>query len=156
MFPTKELKNLIQVKLPEQAERIAQDIIDNSFRSEAWKGEGGSNKWPDRKTPKGSTNAAKARRAEASSAGERETRRALLVKSSELIRSIEVQVFGDTLSIGSDKDYAAVHNEGLQSGRGPGFKMPQRQFMPIPGEAFEELERRLAEYLETELNKLLG
>jgi hypothetical protein len=34
--------------------------------------------------------------------------------------------------------------------------MPQRQFMPIPGEAFEELERQLAVYLEDELNRIFG
>ena len=29
--------------------------------------------------------------------------------------------------------YAKVHNEGLKAGRGSGFTMPQRQFMPIQG-----------------------
>lgn len=152
------LRELIQVKLPAKAELIAQSIVDESFRSESWKGDLSGQSWPPRKEPSStsSTRAARARRNANSSQGARDARRALLVKSSELIRSIQVQLEGDTLSVSSDKDYAQVHNEGLQSGRGAGFKMPQRQFMPIPGEAFEELERQLAVYLEDELNRIFG
>jgi phage gpG-like protein len=51
--------------------------------------------------------------------------------------------------------YAAVHNEGLQAGKGKGFKMPQRQFMPIEGEPFPELEEEVEKFLDAEMDKII-
>lgn len=62
--------------------------------------------------------------------------RAILIKSGALRRSIlvkEVSGVGfkvvSDMGLGGSQDYAPVHNYGLRSGRGRGFKMPQRQFM---------------------------
>jgi phage gpG-like protein len=52
-----------------------------------------------------------------------------------------------SVSVFSDLEYAAVHNEGLMSGRGNGFKMPKRRFIGYS----KLLEKKLATRL---LNKL--
>ena len=50
--------------------------------------------------------------------------------------------------------YAKVHNEGLRSGRGGGFTMPQRQFMPIAGKGQpEELTRIQHDLIKRECDK---
>lgn len=55
--------------------------------------------------------------------------RAILIKTGRGRRSIRKQKRGkyrvDILSVG----YMKVHNEGLRSGRGRGFKMPKRQYI---------------------------
>lgn len=54
-------------------------------------------------------------------------------------------------------EYAGVHNEGLRAGRGAGFTMPQRQFMPIPGQPLPDyLERKINDQLERDLNKIFN
>ena len=58
--------------------------------------------------------------------------RAILVKSGDLWRDIDVQSIGrDQIKIGTKRiAYAAVHNEGLTTGRRGGrFKMPKREFI---------------------------
>lgn len=56
--------------------------------------------------------------------------RAILVKSGLLRRSIIVRNQGLFRAvISSNLPYAAVHNDGLRSGRGKGFIMPKRQFI---------------------------
>ena len=59
--------------------------------------------------------------------------RAILVKGGALRRSIRrMSVSNKRVTIGSKGKaavYAGVHNYGLKSGRGKGFKMEQRQFL---------------------------
>ena len=58
--------------------------------------------------------------------------RAILVKSGDLWRDIDVQSIGrDQIKIGTKRiAYAAVHNEGLITGRRGGrFTMPKREFI---------------------------
>ena len=57
-------------------------------------------------------------------------------KGGHLKDSISAEISGDSVLFSSDKPYAAVHNDGLQAGRAPGFTMPQRQFIG-PSEALE-------------------
>lgn len=54
-----------------------------------------------------------------------------------------------TVRVYSDLPYAAVHNYGLMSGRGDGFKMPKRQFIGYS----KMLEKQLAKTLAFRLRK---
>jgi phage gpG-like protein len=56
--------------------------------------------------------------------------RAVLTNTGRLRRSLTKKKTGNyTVLISTNVDYAQVHNEGLRSGRGKGFKMPKRQFV---------------------------
>lgn len=142
-----ELKKLIEVKLPDHIKDEAQKIVDESFEKEQYQ-DGKSPKWEDRKNDK--------------EAGKnRIDRRALLVKEGKLIGSVEAEVRGkDTVAIAVNdpeaNKYAAVHNEGLQSGKGSGFKQKKRQFMPVPGEDFPELDTKVGKYLDSEMDKIFN
>lgn len=52
---------------------------------------------------------------------------------------------------GSPIKYASVHNFGLMSGRGKGFKMPQRKFM---GES-QVLNKKISRIIKREVKKIL-
>lgn len=117
-----EFERFVTQTLPDHIEYHAQKLVTESFQKEQYQGEN-SSKWAGRKNDKESSKA-------------RTSRRALLVGAAELIRSVEVYRVGPVITIGSDKVYAQIHNEGLQGmafGKYP-FQMPKRQFMPIPGE----------------------
>jgi phage gpG-like protein len=133
---------LIERRLPEQVEVIAQKLVDDSFMKETYQ-DGKSEHWKGRKNDSEGNEA-------------RDNRRALLVKSGGLIKSVEVERNGHDISISTDKPYAQVHNEGLRSGKGKGFDMPQRQFMPEPGERNEKLDKDIETWLDGEMDKILG
>jgi phage gpG-like protein len=137
----RELDALFNKKLPDKIITEAQDLVDNSFRQEQYQ---------DKKSPKWS-----GRKVDPEKEKSRSERRALLVKSAELIRSIEIARRGNDVVISTDKEYGQVHNEGLKAGRGKGFQMPQRQFMPIPGEA-PPFEKEIDTFLDNALDKILG
>lgn len=112
----------INKQLPNKMLELAQDIVDTSFRQEKYP-DIDSDQWDGRK------NDSESRKA-------REDRRALMVKSGDLLKSEVAYKKGNIIYIGTDEVYAQIHNEGL-NGKAFGkytFKMPQRQSMPIPGE----------------------
>lgn len=79
--------------------------------------------------------------------------RAILVKSGDLRRSIRiVSTDWKRVVLGSDLVYAAVHNDGLQAGRGKGFKMPERRFM---GNS-KVLDKILLKKIEFEIKRVLS
>jgi len=139
---SQRLKDLIANKLPVHTEQRAQDIVDKSFQQEQYE-EKGTSKW-------------KGRKKEEQPGKEREGRRALLVKSGRLISSTIAERRGSEVVIGSDTPYSQVHNEGLKAGKGAGFQMPQRQFMPIPGESNSELDEAMDKFMDDELDKIFG
>lgn len=57
----------------------------------------------------------------------------ILHKTGKLKNSLKARSYVGSriwwVDVYSNVPYAAVHNEGLRSGRGAGFKMPKRQFM---------------------------
>lgn len=54
-------------------------------------------------------------------------------------------------------NYASVHNEGERAGRGKGFQMPKRQFMPIQGEPLpEDLQWEIDNFIDNHIEKILG
>lgn len=140
-----KFKVVIEQKLPDHIKDKSQQIVDKSFEQEQF-ADGKSPKW-------------KGRKKDAESGKARTERRALLVKDGKLIASVEAEVRSkDTVAIAVNdpeaSKYAAVHNEGLQSGRGGSFKMPKRQFMPAPGEDFPELDKHVEKFLDDEMDKI--
>jgi phage gpG-like protein len=112
--------NFVLASLPQFLINLMTRMIDDNFRQERFKD---GKKWKSRKNDPDSKN-------------KRTDRRGILVKSGELIRSIEIERAGSDIIIGTDKIYAQIHNEGLYGkafGKYP-FKMSQRQYMPKPGE----------------------
>lgn len=130
-----QYKALVSKRLPEKAELVLMKSVQSSFDQEQYKAKG--SKWAPRKgTDK--------------SAGNRK----LLVKGGDLRRSFETFQRGADVGIGTDVEYAQVHNEGLKAGRGAGFQMPQRQFMPKPGETNAEIEREIDTWMNNEMDKI--
>jgi phage gpG-like protein len=128
-------------QLPEFTEMAAQDIVDKSFQGEHY--EGNTSKW-------------KGRKKEEQPGKERGGRRALLVKTGALVEQTKAERRGMDVVIASNTPYSQVHNEGLRAGRGAGFQMPQRQYMPIPGETNHELEAQIDRFVEDHLDKIFG
>lgn len=119
-------------ELPEKIRNLAQENIDQSFEKEQYQ-DGKSSKWEGRKNEGESS---------------RTERRAILVKSAELIQSTEATIEGSTIVIGSDTKYAQRHNEGLKD-------MPKRQFMPIEGEA-PPFENDIEQFIDDAMDEIFG
>ncbi len=137
-YDANKLKELISIRLPDKVISTAEAIVHGSFDQEQFKDKN-SSKWkPRKKEEKGGS-------------------LKLLVKSPGGLKAdITIEKRGDEVVIGSDKIYAPVHNEGLRSGRGAGFQMPQRQFMPIPGQSNSELDEAMDKFMDDELDKIFG
>ncbi|MFD0997697.1 phage virion morphogenesis protein [Ohtaekwangia kribbensis] len=131
----RKFEDLVGRRLPEKVEVELEKVIIESFDNEKYKDKGTS-KWDDRK--------------------EEDPGRKLLIGkgSGKLRRSIEVSHTKTTIKASTDVVYAPVHNEGLRAGRGRGFNMPQRQFMPKPGEANDELDAKVEKWLDNEMDKI--
>ena len=130
-----KFRDLVERRLPEKVEVELEKQIVESFDQESFK-DGKSSKWQRRKK-------------------EDAGRKILIGKGSgKMKRSIEVSHNKDEVKASSDVIYTAVHNEGLKAGRGAGFIMPQRKFMPIPGEADPYLEEKVQKYLDSEMDKI--
>jgi phage gpG-like protein len=137
---------MAEQKLPDHIRDEAQKLVDESFQKEQYQGDSKSSKWEARADDDEADNV-------------RTQRRALLVDSGKLIAGTEVELRSkDTIAIAvTDPEavkYAAVHNEGLRAGRGAGFKMKKRQFMPIPGEASPRLDNAIDKWMDKEMDKI--
>ena len=74
---------------------------------------------------------------------------ALLIKETDLRQSIHHQVSGDSVRVGSPKEYAPVQQLGSRSAKGRGGGIPARPFFPVlagqlTGVATAELDEVLA------------
>jgi phage gpG-like protein len=77
--------------------------------------------------------------------------RAILVKTGNLKRSLTYRKIGRySIRIESNVPYAKVHNEGLRSGRGRGFTMPERKFVGYS----ERLSRKIELELRSNIEKI--
>lgn len=137
----KKFERLIDNGLPDHIVVVAQKLVDDSFRQEQYQDKK-SSKWQSRKND---NEAAKSRT----------NRRALLVQSGKLVASVEAERRGKDVVIGTDTEYAQVHNEGLNAGRNRNVKMPKRQFMPIPGEA-SPIDAEVEKWMDDQMNKIFG
>jgi phage gpG-like protein len=136
-----KLHLLLSVKGPEKAEVVLEKTIHESFQKETYQ-DGKSSKWDDRKEPADPDRALLVGDRGEDSTGER------------LQPSITVERRGDEIVAGTNVIYAQVHNEGGRAGRGAGFMMPKRQFMPIPGERNEKIDREMEKYFDDEMDKI--
>ncbi len=130
-----KFQDLVDRRMPEKVEVELEKQILESFDQEKYK-EPKSSKWKNRK--------------------EKDAGRKLLIGkgSGRMKRSIEVSRTKDEIKASSDVIYTAVHNEGLRAGRGAGFLMPKRQFMPVPGESDPYLEKIIEKFMDTEMDKI--
>lgn len=127
-------------RFPNHIVTEAQKLVDESFRHEQFQ-DGKSSKWIARKD-------------DPEAGLPRSARRALLVKSGKLIGSVEATRRGGDVVIGTDVEYAQVHNEGGNAGRNRSARIPQRQFMPVPGQRVEKLDRAVEAWLNQEMDKI--
>jgi len=123
------IKNLARVKsseLPLQVANVTKNYFNSAFKEQAWDGKA----WqPVKRVGK---------------AGSQRNNSQALVQSGKLRRAVNNSLKTATFSLiefnvtdataKNGFNYAGVHNFGLKAGRGKGFIMPKRQFMPNPGE----------------------
>lgn len=121
----------IFAKMPDVVGSIAVDTTMDSFSAEQFQDQG-SQKWAPRKNDKDSGKA-------------RDKRRALLVDSGDLRRSIDYESRPGEVAVGTDVKYAQRHNEGLKG-------MPQRQFM---GES-SVMDKKVEDWMDKEVEKVFG
>ncbi len=135
----KELKGLEHIfkELPDVAGQIAVDQIHRSFAKEQFQDKGKGAKWAPRKKDGN---------------GARTERRALLVRSGDLLASWDYVTGNMEVSINTDKPYAQVHNEGGRAGRGAGFIMPKRKHAGPSQEINDAIEKHLIK----EMDKLFS
>lgn len=127
---------LIARRLPEKVAVELEKVIVKSFDQEQYQ-EKATSKWKSRKD------------------NEDPDRNILIGKAGgKLRRSIEVEHHGNEIKASTDVVYAPVHNEGLRAGKGKGFQMPQRQFMPKPGETNKMLDEAVEKWMDDEMDKI--
>lgn len=129
---------LVDKRLPEKVAVELEKTIHDSFEKESYQ-DGKSSKWDNRKE-------------------EVKPQRKILIgqQGGTMHRSIEVEHAGNEIKASTDVVYAPVHNEGQRAGRGAGFTMPKRQFMPIPGEANPQLDKTVEKWLDNEMDKIFN
>ncbi|WP_034551275.1 phage virion morphogenesis protein [Helicobacter rodentium] len=77
----------------------------------------------------------------------------ILIKSGLLSQSFTQKVTGSSAQVGTNKQYAAIHQFGGKAGRGKKANIPARPFMPInkngeiPKDLGERLESEVVDYL---------
>ena len=131
----KAIENLKRVKaqLPTILASRTRSYFLRSWDNQGYNG----GKWPEVERRKAGTKANKY----ATSAARN---RAILVGNGStklkkaVNNSLDICTFDMIKFTVKDVKYAKVHNEGLKAGRGAGFRMPQRQFMPIEGQTQPE------------------
>jgi len=133
-------RTLTDRTLPVKAGNVAVEHFRDNFRQGGFV-DGGLQKWkPSKRLSSGSKSAA----------GNRPTlmseRDLLFSDIKKTTRNGEVIIH----TTETTQDYAAVHNEGLRSGRGRGFQMPKRQFI---GDS-KELNDKIENLIESELSKI--
>ena len=77
----------------------------------------------------------------------------ILIQSGLLSQSFTQKVTGSSAQVGTNKEYAAIHQFGGKAGRGKKVNIPARPFMPIkangeiPKDFGERLEQEVVDYL---------
>lgn len=77
----------------------------------------------------------------------------ILIQSGLLSQSFTQKVTGSSAQVGTNKEYAAIHQFGGKAGRGKKVSIPARPFMPIksngeiPKDLGERLENEVVDYL---------
>ncbi len=77
----------------------------------------------------------------------------VLIKSGHLSQSFTQKITGNSVRVGTNKTYAAIHQFGGKAGRGKKVSIPARPFMPIksngeiPKDLEDKLEKEVVDYL---------
>lgn len=127
-FPQKQRKaNQMKSTLPRWIGIYAKNWFLKGFRQGGGQTDDSSGGWASRKK------------------SERGNRRGILIQSGKLRNSIEIiKSTFHTIIVGSiGLIYARVHNEGLRSGRGKGFKMPKREFIGKSSKLESDIRKRI-------------
>lgn len=74
-----------------------------------------------------------------------------LVDNSDLRKSIDYATTADSVLVGSNKEYAAIHQKGGQAGRGLKVTIPARPYLGFSQEDHDEVQALLAEHLASAL-----
>lgn len=74
----------------------------------------------------------------------------ILQVSGQLAASVNTQYDDDSAVIGSNKDYAAIHQLGGKAGRNKKVKIPARPYLQLTDEDFEEILNSTQKYLKNE------
>jgi len=126
-----EIRELHDRTLPIKGGAMAKAHFQDNFRKGGFVNDG-LQRWKPKKKPNGY--------------------KELLSGKNHLFSSIQSVPAEGEVRIVNTLPYAAVHNEGLQAGRGKGFTMPKRQFI---GES-KELNEKIEKLIDTELSKILN
>lgn len=75
----------------------------------------------------------------------------ILIGSSQgsLEESIHSEIESDTVYVGTDKIYGAIHQFGGMAGRGKKVKIPQREYLMVQEEDWIEIKHELKDFLLT-------
>ncbi len=154
--PVRQNFKQMQRRLPREIGRIAENHFKQGFQKGGGSTDASARGWPE------------VQRRQRSGTGKRyqykgftrsDRTRGILVGSGsgQLKRSIKVVAAAwpqvKLATVGPDVNkYAAVHNEGLRSGRGSGFTMPKREFM---GKS-KSLERKIFRELQVDVGRLFS
>lgn len=144
-------------KLPARVARTVENFSKERFRAQNWLDEV-AEPWEPRKVTTGR---------------KKDEKRAILVKTGQLRRSVRARANGMNVTISSDKPYAEIHNEGGEidtvqavqaytrkngskvktHSRKVSLKMPERKFMGPSKALGEEIERQIEREFRTALRR---
>lgn len=131
------IASYIASEAPRHAGKLAVDHFKQGFENEGFT-DSGLQKWREVK-----------RRQPPKRKGVSGSRPILQGDTNELFNSIDYRPGRHRAVVFSDKEYAAVHNEGLMAGRkGYQFKMPKRQFMGPSAKLDDRIRERFARDIE--------
>lgn len=142
-----EIQKSMSRTMPIKAGRIAKDLFQENFLKGGFV-DGGLHEWQPSKRLGTKNDEGEVVGKAKGAKGEYKT---LMSGRNNLFNSIEYRIDDSGVVIENRVPYAAVHNEGLHSGRGKGFTMPQRQFI---GDS-KELDEAIEDMIENELTKIL-
>ena len=74
----------------------------------------------------------------------------ILTVEGQLASSVTTQYDDDSAVIGSNKDYARIHQLGGDAGRGKKVKIPARPYLALTDEDYEEILHETEKYLKDE------
>lgn len=77
----------------------------------------------------------------------KESSRHILIKERILMGSLNHQETANSVEVGTNVVYAAIHNFGGQAGRGRKVKIPARPFLVVQDEDIDEIGREILEHI---------
>lgn len=171
-----QLKQLVRKELPNKIMAAADNIIEESFQKEQYQGKPGTQKWQQRKRDKEGGKDRKDRRALLVKSGKLRRiqvfKRNMTIVIASPMEYAQIHNEGGAIQLAARSELFQRNRQakgkgkgryakGTKEGRGDAKKastitMPQRQFMPIPGEPFPALDKVITPFVERRVNDILG